>query len=139
MEWTFNGQVIETIDEKYSGFVYLITNLTNNKKYIGKKLTKFVKRKTIKGKKKKKKILVESDWKTYYGSSNSLLKDIDKLGKESFKREILYFCLTKGTTSYYEAYEQFIRQVLENPDEYYNDQIRCRIHRSHIKKEPKDA
>ena len=35
------GKIVEEISEEYIGFVYPITNPTNNKKYIGKKLTKF--------------------------------------------------------------------------------------------------
>lgn len=138
--WLYNNIPVLEIDEKYISFVYLITNLTNNKRYVGKKTTKFLKRKKIKGKKKTKKILVDSDWREYYGSSNSLLKDIELFGKENFKREILVFCLSKGTASYIEAKLQFSMEVLENPDLFYNDQIRCRIHRSHIKieKDPKN-
>jgi hypothetical protein len=61
------------------------------------------------------------------------LRDVDRLGKDAFRREILHLCKTKGTCSYYECKEQMWREVLERND-YYNDQIRCRIHRSHIKK-----
>ena len=69
----------------------------------------------------------------YYGSSIELNKDVELLGKENFSREILHFCKTKGTTSYLEAKEQFVNEVLENPELWYNGQIQCRIHKSHIK------
>lgn len=139
MTWLYQNQIVNELPEDCIGFVYIITNLTNNKKYIGKKLAKFSKitYKTIKlknGKKKRKKIKgkIQSDWQDYYGSSPNLKADIDILGKENFKREILYYCKSKAETSYIEAREQFSRQVLES-DEYYNGIINCRIHGSHIK------
>jgi hypothetical protein len=86
------------------------------------------------GVKKKKKIKskVDSDWMDYYGSSIELNKDIEKLGKENFTREILFFCKSKAECSYIEAREQFTRKVLES-DDFYNGQISVRVHGSHIK------
>jgi len=130
---------VAELPEDCIGFVYLITNLTTGRKYIGKKLAKFSKTtyKTVKlknGTKKKKKIRskIDSDWQTYYGSSDELSKDIALLGTENFKREILYYCRSKAECTYIEAREQFSRRVLES-DEYYNGQISARIHGSHIK------
>lgn len=119
----------ELIGENY-GFVYQITNLTNNKKYVGKKFFYSMKTKQIKGKKKRYK--AESDWKSYYGSSDALKKDMVLLGKESFSREILHLCMSKGECGYLEAKEQFARGVMES-DDYYNVWIMCRVRRSHIK------
>lgn len=137
--WLYQEQIIEELPDDCVGFVYLITNLTNGRKYIGKKLAKFAKTsyKTVQlknGTKKKKKIRskIDSDWQQYYGSSNDLSADVAKLGKENFKREILYYCKSKAECSYIEAREQFTRKVLESA-EYYNGQISCRIHQSHIK------
>jgi hypothetical protein len=142
MTWTHQGVLVETLPEDCVGFVYVITNITNNKKYIGKKLAKFSKTtyKTVKlknGTKKKKKIRskIDSDWQEYYGSSPNLQKDIDTLGKDKFTREILYYCSSKAETSYIEAREQFDRKVLES-DDYYNGHIQVRVHGSHIKKLP---
>jgi len=132
MSWTFESQPIdETILDDYVGFVYCITNLIDNKKYIGKKLLKFRRTKVVKG--KKKKILVESDWKKYWGSNKNLIADVEKLGEDKFAREILKFCKSKGECNYYESKLQFERAVLET-DTYYNDWIMCKIHRSHVKK-----
>ena len=138
MLWTYKGQEVIELPEECIGYVYIITNLTNNKKYIGKKLAKFAKTtyKTIKlknGTKKKKKIRskVDSDWKEYWGSSPNLQADINTLGKENFTREILHYCKSKAETSYTEAREQFDRKVLES-NEYYNGQISVRVHGSHI-------
>jgi len=138
MLWTYKDQEVIELPEDCIGYVYIITNLTNNKKYIGKKLAKFAKTtyKTIKlknGTKKKKKIRskVDSDWKEYWGSSPNLQADINTLGKENFTREILHYCKSKAETSYVEAREQFDRKVLES-NEYYNGQISVRVHGSHI-------
>jgi hypothetical protein len=140
MTWLYQGQFVETLPEDCVGFVYLVTNTTNNKKYIGKKLAKFAKTtyKTIKlknGKKKRKKIrgTRESDWQTYYGSNIQLNQDVVNLGTENFTREILHYCRSKAECSYIEARLQFEYRVLES-DDYYNGQIVCRIHGSHIKK-----
>ena len=132
MTWYYEGNPVEEIDEKFVGFVYIITNLVTGKQYIGKKLSKFSRTKTIKG--KKKKVKIDSDWKTYWSSSEDVKKDVAELGEENFKREILMFCLTKGTCSYFEAKLQMVNEVLEYPDKWYNGQVQCRVHRSHIKK-----
>ena len=136
--WTFQETVVESLPDDCVGFVYLIVNKTNDRKYVGKKLAKFSKTtyKTVvlkNGTKKKKKIRskVDSDWITYYGSSVELSKDIALLGEDSFTREILFYCKSKAECSYIEAREQFSRRVLEST-EYYNGQISVRVHGSHI-------
>lgn len=137
--WTYQNEIVEELPEDCVGFVYNITNLISGRQYIGKKLSKFSKTsyKTVtlkNGTKKKKKIKskIDSDWMTYYGSSIELNKDVESLGKDSFKREILYYCNSKALCSYIEAREQFTRKVLET-DDYYNGQISVRVHGSHIK------
>jgi hypothetical protein len=139
MTWLFENTQIESLPEDCVGFVYLITNLVTGRKYIGKKLAKFSKTtyKVVKlknGNKKRKKIRskIDSDWLTYYGSNDELNQDIQTLGQENFKREILYYCSSKAQCSYIEAREQFRHQVLES-DAYYNGQISVRVHGSHIK------
>lgn len=127
MIWTHNGEPVENIPEGIIGFVYLITNLTNNKKYIGKKLAQFKKtRPPLKGKKRKRRTTVESDWRDYWGSSDKLQADVQELGPENFTREIIHYCTTRGELSYLEAKEQFDRQVLLT-DEYYNGIINVRV------------
>jgi hypothetical protein len=140
MQWTYQNTTVESLPEDCIGFVYLITNITSGRKYIGKKLAKFSKTtyKMVKlknGTKKKKRIKskIDSDWQDYYGSSPNLQKDIDTLGKENFSREILYYCKSKAECSYIEAREQFARRVLES-DDYYNGHIQVRVHGSHILK-----
>ena len=129
--WYYGKSIVEDIPDKYKAFVYLITNLENGRQYIGLKLTKFSKTRQVKGKKKKTK--VESDWRTYWSSSVELQADVEKYGEDAFRREILYFCLNKGTANYLEAREQFDRRVLENPAKFYNGIINCRVHKAHIK------
>lgn len=129
--WLFLGLPVEEIPPKTTSFVYQITNTVNNRKYIGKKLFHFSKTKQVKG--KKKRIKVESDWKTYYGSNKELLADVKTLGSKKFKREIIRFCETKGTANYWEMVYQVENRVLQFPDEWYNEQIYVRVHRSHIK------
>lgn len=138
MTWLYENQLVETLPEDCVGFVYIITNLSSERKYIGKKLAKFSKttQRTVKlknGSKKKKKIRtkVDSDWRDYYGSSPELSKDVELFGKDNFKREILYYCKSKSECSYIEAREQFSRKVLESKD-YYNGHIQVRVHGSHI-------
>lgn len=135
MTWTYNGKVVETLPADCEGFVYLITNLTNNRKYVGKKLAKFKTTKPpLKGKKNKRRGTVESDWKDYWGSNDHLKADVINLGPEKFSREILYFCNSRGLMSYLEAKEQFDRQVLLT-DDYYNGIINVRVGSSKILKE----
>ena len=127
MQWTYQGKIINEIPEEYVGFVYLITNLTNGKKYVSKKLAKFkVTKKPLKGKKNKRRSTKESDWKDYWGSSDKLNEDVQILGPNNFTREILYYCTGRGEMSYLEAREQFERKVLET-DEYYNGIINVRV------------
>ena len=133
--WTYEGKVVEELPEDCEAFVYLITCLTNHKKYVGKKLAKFkTTKKPLKGRKNKRRGTKESDWKTYWGSSAQLIDDVEKLGEHRFTREILYYCPSRGTASYLEAQEQFERKVLET-DDYYNGIINVRIGGSNILRE----
>jgi len=132
MSWIYNGIEYTEPQEEYYGFVYIITNILTNRKYIGKKLFWFKKTKQVKG--KKKRYLVPSDWIEYWGSSKELQQDILAQGNQHFTREIIHLCKNKGECSYLEAKEQFDREVLMRPDEYYNDWIMCRVHRKHIQK-----
>lgn len=117
--WTFNGQPFESEDiKKNVGYVYIIINKLTNQKYIGRKYFWHMKRPSKAARRKK----VESDWKTYYGSSDVLKKDVEKHGENNFQRVILSLHSTKGDVNYTEVKEQFQRNVLEDPT-YYNDNI----------------
>ena len=135
MSWQYKGTLVKEIPEGILGFVYLITNLQTNQKYIGKKLAQFKKtRPPLKGKTRKRRTTVESDWRDYWGSSEHLQADVERLGADQFTREILYFCASRGIASYLEAREQFEREVLLT-DDYYNGIINVRIGGSKILKE----
>ena len=137
--WTYKGTEVVALPEDCIGFVYIIVNGLTGRKYIGKKLAKFSKTtyrvvKQKNGNKKRKRIRskIDSDWQTYFGSNDQLNRDIAELGSDNFTREILFYCTSKAACSYIEAREQYNHRVLES-DDYYNGQIVCRIHGSHIK------
>ena len=130
--WLYENIELAEAPENFIGFVYIITNTLTGRKYVGKKLFSFAKRRIVKG--KSKRFRAESDWKEYYGSNKELLHDVATHGGEHFRREILHLCRTKGECSYHEAKLQFAMDVLEHPELYYNEQIRVRVHRSHLPK-----
>jgi hypothetical protein len=116
-----------TIPDEPYGFIYCITNTTLNKIYIGKKQMLCTKKlKPLKGKTKKRHVVIETDWKDYTSSSNELNADIVKYGKANFIFEIIRFCCSKSELAYFEAKEQFNRDVLIT-EGYYNGIINCRI------------
>lgn len=135
--WYYNDREFNPSEDElrdWQGFVYIITDLTNNKKYIGKK--GFWSRKTLpplKGKTRKRRSIVESNWRDYFGSSDLVKQLLKENGEQGFRREILHFCKSKGEMGYLEAKEQFDRSVLLD-DTYYNGIINCRIHRSHVQR-----
>ena len=132
--WYYNGKEFtsEMIEDNV-GFVYIITNVSNNRKYVGKKLL-VSKRKLppLKGKKRRRTKIVESKWKDYFGSSDEVNAILEEHGRDIFKREILHLCKSKSEMSYLELKEQMNREVLLN-DEYYNGIIQVKIHRAHVK------
>lgn len=130
--WYYNGEPLTEVPEGYVGFVYVITDKSNGKMYVGKK--GFWSKKTLpplKGKTRKRRSLVESDWQKYYGSSEMVKELLENHGEGNFHREILYLCKSKSEMGYLEAKEQFDRNVLLD-DSYYNGIINCRIHRKHV-------
>lgn len=122
--WLYQSQKINSIDqipEDSIGYVYQITNLLNNRVYIGRKqlsssrkakLTKKEKLLPENKRKRFKRVIKETDWLTYWGSSDELKEDIQTLGQENFEREILCFCKTKQDISFYELYFQIKYEVL---------------------------
>lgn len=129
--WIHNNDIIDEIPEGAIGFVYIITNLSDDRKYIGKKL--FHATKYVQKNKKRKRIKVDSNWKEYYGSNETLKSHVIEFGETNFKREILHICYSKSQASYYEAFEQFSRNVILS-SEYYNDWISVKVTRKHLLK-----
>ncbi len=123
--WTYKGTTFTSNDiNDFFGYVYCITNLTTGKKYIGRKY--FTQRRKPRG--GRRKVTSESDWKTYYGSSEELKRDRKLLGNSSFKREILSLHRTKGTVNFEETKQLFLNNVLtealdDGTPAYYNSNI----------------
>ena len=140
MEWTYNNKIFDSeaaIEEGYIGFVYLVTNTTDDMMYVGKKLL-ISKRKMppLKGKngrtRRRRTKIVETNWRDYYGSSEEVKRLVEETGAENFKREVLHLCRTKGELSYKELKEQMERDVLLYPSKYYNAFCGGKIHRLHV-------
>ena len=134
--WLFENKEFDPADsriDELAGFVYCITDLNNGKKYVGKKTLWSIRRlKPLKGKTRKRIKKAQSDWMKYYGSNEEVKLLVENNGGERFKREIIRLCKTKGLMNYYEAKEQFDREVLFS-DEYYNEFIGCKIHSKHVR------
>ena len=123
--WLYENKTLNTIPNGHFGFVYLITNLSSGRKYIGRKYFYSTRRIKVKGRKTRKVIRKESDWKHYIGSNKTLKNDINRLGKKNFKFEILCFGETKGQTNYLEEnFQHRVGVILD--DDYYNGSIGSR-------------
>jgi len=134
MTWYYQDKELNDTPDDYFGFVYLITNLNNGMKYVGKKLFHSTRRIKQKNTTRRKVVTKDSDWRDYYGSNKVLLEDISRMGDNiNVKREILHLCKTRGECSYKEAEEQFSRNVLMD-DTYYNDWIIVKVHKKHLTK-----
>ena len=133
--WSYNGKEFTSeMIEKYVGFVYEIYDTEAKMYYFGKK--KFwskVTRPPLKGKKRKRRSLKESDWQSYYGSSETLKQIVESSGQSRFERKILRLCTTLGEMSYYEMKSQVENDVLLKPNKYYNAFVGGKIHRNHLK------
>lgn len=136
-EWHYQAQPFTPeiaqlkIDEGYIGFIYEITDTRENKKYIGKKLIVCKRRlPPLKGQKRKRIKIAQTDWPKYFGSSE-LVQTLVEERAEDFRREVLLLCKSKGELNYKEAEMQFAKEVLLS-DEYYNSFIGVKIHRKHV-------
>lgn len=133
--WLYNDKEFTSdMIGNFIGFVYVITDLKNGMKYIGKKgFYSKVTRPPLKGYKRKRHSFTESNWKDYYGSSENIKELIEECGFNRFKREIIRLCKSKGELSYYETKIIFETDALLKPEEYYNKFVGCKIHAKHIK------
>ena len=130
--WLHKGTTIDKAPEEYQGFVYVITNKANGKKYIGKKNFWTVKKlPPLKGKVNKRHRKTETDWQLYYGSNEQIKLLLEEHGPTRWNRTILRLCKSKGEMSYYEAKLQFDKNVLFDPN-YYNEFIGLKIHSKHV-------
>ena len=85
------------------GFLYLVYCKETKKFYIGKKQTISQSRVTVKGQKRKKIVVKESDWLTYCTSSTYIKADIKKYGEDAFEFYIVGLFKTKGGLKYAET------------------------------------
>lgn len=137
--WTYKNEIMtaEKIDELYStnkklhGFVYMITEKSSGKIYIGQK--KFWTTKVRSVNKKKKKVKVQSDWEKYFSSSNYIIDEVAKGNHENFERKIIALCISDGQMNYIEVKLQMDLRVLERQDLFLNAYIGSRIATSHTK------
>tara|TARA_S200002703_G_scaffold46390_2_gene40244 strand:- start:294 stop:707 length:414 start_codon:yes stop_codon:yes gene_type:complete len=136
--WTYCEIPFEPDEEylkQFVGFVYLITEIDTGKMYIGKKNFWSTRRlPPLKGKKRKRTVTKQSDWREYYGSNETLKTLVEERGGDKYKREILKLCKSKGDLSYEELLEQVRRDVLRD-DKYYNGIIQVRISSNHLRSE----
>lgn len=115
------------INETY-GFVYKITHNDTGKFYIGVKLLWKPKYNIVKGKKKKS--MIQSDWRGYWSSSAKLQSDVAEFGEDAFKREILHLVKWRGMCKYLETKEIILHRCLElTNDECYNGILGAKIHK----------
>jgi hypothetical protein len=129
MTWYYDGVPFDD-DGTAFGFVYLIENLITSKKYIGRKYFSKAGYKQVNG--KRKKIRKTSDWEKYYGSNETLKKEVAELGAHNFRRTILYLCKSRSECSYWETFEIFSRHALLD-ESFYNDWVSAKIRKAHLK------
>lgn len=128
--WIYRGQPFVEIPKGVVSFVYKLTHTESGRAYIGKKGFYFSKTKQVKG--KKKKVKAESDWQSYFSSSDEIQAMV--AAGQHFDREILHLCYGTGEANYLEAREQMDNRVLENPNKWFNKLMMCKVHASHIKR-----
>lgn len=138
--WFYRDKVIESIEDMPKGtfgFIYEVQHIPTGRRYIGKKVLEFNRTlPPLKGTKRKRKVVKESDWKTYYGSHKEI-KDLIKENKQDeFRREILMYVSSKKLLTYYETKFLFIKEVLEpNGNSYINDNILAKFYRKDFRNE----
>jgi hypothetical protein len=131
MSWLHEGNIVteEHVPIGAVGFVYKIIHTPTGRYYIGKKsLTSTRKLAPLKGQKRKRTVTKSSDWEKYY-SSNDWIKEQVKEGKaDEFSREIIQYCFSKKSLTYYEIYWQFQYNVLAD-DNAINENLMGKFYR----------
>ena len=120
MSWFYKGKKVESIEDMPKGvfgFIYVVTHVISGKKYIGKKQLMTTRTlPPLKGERKKRKVIKEGSWKTYYGSQKEIKELVASSTPEDFHREVLRYCFTKKELTYRELEEQVLHRVLEDDD-----------------------
>lgn len=138
--WHYKDKVIESIEDMPKGtfgFIYEVLHIPSGRRYIGKKVLEFNRTlPPLKGTKRKRKVVKESDWKTYYGSHKEIKDLINENKQDEFRREILMYVSSKKLLTYYETKFLFIKEVLEpNGNSYINDNILAKFYRKDFRNE----
>ena len=130
--WLYKNKVVESVEqmpEGTFGFIYEVIHQPTGRKYIGKKVLEFNRKlPPLKGQKRKRSVVKESDWKTYYGSHKDIVTLIKEGKQQEFTREILQYVPSKKLLTYFECKYLFIKEVLEGND-YINDNILAKFYR----------
>jgi len=136
--WTYKNEEMSSLEDfpnNTFGFVYRVVHIPSGKTYIGKKVLKFTRKVKLTkkdlalyegqpGRKPSyKQVVKESDWKTYWGSNKALLELMKNEPIENFKRNIIALGETKKHLTYLETKYLFVYEVLEKPEEFFNDNI----------------
>ena len=134
--WIYRNRPFSSDDiDDFYGFVYNITNLQNQRQYIGRKYFWQKRKPRCKDKTvKRRRVTSESNWRNYYGSCPELKQDVEKYGKESFRRTILSLHETPGRVNYEETRQLFLNNVLiekltDGTPAFYNSNILGRYYR----------
>jgi len=131
--WIYDGRIINEISdmpEGTFGFIYEVIHTPTERKYIGKKVLYFNRSlPPLAGQKRKRKVIKESDWKTYYGSHQEIVELIKEGKQEEFTKQILCFVKSKKLLTYYETKYLFIKEVLEYRNNYINDNVLGKFYR----------
>lgn len=132
--WTYRGEALppDLITEDVVGFIYVITNTQTGRSYVGQKKTwRVMTRPPLKGKTRKRKAVVASDWQNYYSSGEEVQRQLAVHGPSAFKRDIIHLAYSKGMLNYLELHEQIMRGVLLTTD-YDNGILQMRINKIHV-------
>lgn len=153
--WLHEGRLITEISdmpEGTYGFIYEVLHKPTGKKYLGKKVLYFERNvklgkralEELKAERKaagiggrvpqKKKVIKESDWKSYYGSHEEIKRLVKESEPEDFTRRILKFVPEKKLLTYYECKYLFINSVLDERNNYINDNILGKFYRKDFNK-----
>lgn len=114
--------------EQWYGFCYRIINNVTKQEYLGKKQLKSRNRVKVAGRKNRKIVFRNTNWKKYTSSSKRINEEIEEHGIERFTFIIISLHETKGSLVYNEIVLQITENVMREklPDgtrKYYNGNI----------------
>lgn len=121
-KWTYCGDDADRYNSDGTlklGFVYVVTERSTGRFYHGKKqVTRIAKLPPLKGKKRKRRVVKETDWRKYKTSSTTIVELCEEHGEEWFDWEILSFHDSKSMLSWVELKHQVSNDCLRNDDSF---------------------